>query len=145
MIEGSCGLRNHDDYHVLHSDCLVVLMPQASPVAFSLHLAWCSHSSVSGKNHATLSGCRAKLSVLRQLPLSLFLGNNTLNLSPFSGCCRTLFSSVFFLFHFLSFPSVPLSPPSPFSVLFLFSLASSDLYCSSVCLALEDYTRKLVT
>lgn len=83
MTEGSYGLRNHDNYHCLDSDCLVLLIPQPSLLTFALQIELHSHSSVNGKNHGTLSLGTAKLDVLHQLPLTRILGNVIIDISSF--------------------------------------------------------------
>lgn len=123
---GQLWLKNPDDYHSLHSGCLVVLMPQPSLLVFSLPLKLCSHSSVDGKKHITLTLCRAELSILDQLPLHPHL-EGTLYLiaahsRPSSCPPPFFFPSVICLFLFLSLssPSIPLPPLSPFCSFFYF-------------------------
>lgn len=80
MKESTCGFRN-PDYHFPDSGSLILVMAQPSLLAFPPQL--CSHSSTGGKIHTTLSLCRAELSFLHWLPLTLTLGNIMLDLCSF--------------------------------------------------------------
>lgn len=82
MKESSCGFRS-PDYHFPDFGSLFLVMPQPSLLAFPPQLEVCSHSSTGGKIHTTLSLCRAELSLLHWLPLTLTLGNIMLDLCSF--------------------------------------------------------------
>ena len=123
LTEGSCGLSSHDDEHCLDAGCPVTgWCFSLLPLTFLSPLRLGSHSSVDGKNHITLTLCRAGLSLLPQLLLTHITGERytwpqliLCGLFP-SHCLSQSF--VFSLSSFLAFCYPP--PTTPISILFFF-------------------------